>query len=179
MPSSDLSRYRWNLRILLVETPSRQNPIYLAAKKEYDTNMQKYHTHYVKFITKIKKSLAAPIIKLIGFDGGVKKIYNELTTKLVMADIAAMPMGGLVRPKNMSLYSDYHPTSSTSGLGFKNGPTARRTIHTIKNRKVKYQKRVLDTMIGRAKHHPHQTAKMRYAIAILSDYKKKFSVSRK
>ena len=93
MPSSDLSRYRWNLRILLVETPSRQNPIYLAAKKEYDTNMQKYHSHYTKLVTKIKKSLDAPIIKLIGFDGGVKKIYNELTTKLVMADIAAMPMG--------------------------------------------------------------------------------------
>ena len=121
MPSKNLSRYKWNLRILLVETPSRSHPTYLAAKKEYDSNLQKYHTHYVKFITEINKSLDAPSIKLIGFDGGVKEIYNELTTSKVIADIAAM--GALVRPKNMSLFSDYHPASSTPNLGYKNSST--------------------------------------------------------
>jgi hypothetical protein len=175
--SRDFSRYKWNLRILLVETPSRKHSKYIAARKEYDSNLQKYHSHYVKFITQINKSLEAPTIKLVGFDGGVKRIYNTLTTSKVMADIASMPMGDLVRPKNMSLYSDYHPASSVSGLGFKNAVTAKRTIRTIKNKKVVYQKQVIDTMIGRAKHHPHQTSKMRNAIRILEQYKKKLASS--
>ena len=177
MPANKLNRYKWNLRILLVETPSHQHSAYIKARQEYDSNLQKYHTHYVKFITQINKSLATPSIKLIGFDGSVKKIYNALTTSKVMADIAAMPMGALVRPKNMSLYSDYHPASSIPNLGYKNASTARRTIRTIKNKAPVYQKQVVDTMIGRAKHHPHQTGKMRNAIKILSTYKKKLSES--
>ena len=170
----DLSKYRWNLRILLVETPSKSNPLYRKILETYNKNLQTYHKYYVKLISVVSKTIQEPSIKLIGFDGEIKHTYTKsLNTRKVISDIKKMPMGHYVRPKNMSLYSDYHPRTSTPGLGYKNKSTALKTIKTIKNKNTTYQKQVLTTMIGRAKHHPHQTKNMRNAIAVLSSYKNK------
>ena len=78
-----------------------------------------------------------------------------------------------LKPKNLSLYSDYHKETTIHGLGFKNKEKAIFTIEKIKNEPIKYQKSVINTMIGRAKTHPHQTEDMREAIVIFKNWIKK------
>ncbi len=168
----NLQKYHWNLRILLVETPNKSDIKYKTIKDEYQNNLQLFHKYYVKMITMVNTKITSPRIKLIGFDGTEKKKYVTLNASKIIKDIQQMPMGSLTRPKNMSLYSDYHPKTSSKGLGFKDKNTALRTIKKIKGKDKTYQKQVVDTMIGRAKYHPHQTKNMRNAIEILRKYKK-------
>lgn len=167
----NLSKYQWNFRILLVKTPSRQDSRYQKIKDSYKTNLKKFHSYYVKMITRVDPKLNKPVVQLIGFDGTIKKTYENLIPSKIFSDIDQMPMGSLRKPKNMSLYSDYHPTKSMSGLGFKNAETAKKTIKKIKNKSITYQKQVVDTMIGRAKYHPYQTDNMKDAIQIFKSYK--------
>jgi hypothetical protein len=67
---------------------------------------------------------------------------------------------------NKSLYEDNHPESSTKGTGFKDEQKAIDTLEIIKNRDLIYQKRVVNTMYNRAKHHPYQTKDMKKAMKI-------------
>jgi hypothetical protein len=64
------------------------------------------------------------------------------------------------------LYSDRNPKTTIKGFGFANREKARETIDKLKKGKFskKYKKQVLVTMYYRAKHHPHQTAAMRFAM---------------
>lgn len=75
------------------------------------------------------------------------------------------------------LYSDDHPNISLKGTGFKNATIANNTIKLIKNRSLKYQFDVINTMYNRAKYHPNQTIEMKDAMKIfkkwLLDYKNK------
>jgi hypothetical protein len=75
--------------------------------------------------------------------------------------------------KNISLYEDKHPESSTKGTGFKNKQKAIDTLEKIKNRDLIYQKQVVNTMYNRAKYHPHQTENMIEAMKVFSDWLKK------
>jgi hypothetical protein len=177
----DLKKYRWKLRILLVETPSYQNIKYKQIKKKYEKNLYEFHKRFVKMLTHRKKDTEVKI-KLIGFDGTVKHTYKSLNKSKIFADIAKMPMGHLrknlghsgnkIKPKNLSLYSDYNPKTTTPGLGFKNKEKALHTIRKIRNRNQTYQQRVVNTMIGRAKNHPNQTEEMRDAIKVFKEWKK-------
>ena len=74
---------------------------------------------------------------------------------------------------NTSLYEDKHPESSTKGTGFKNKQKALDTLEIIKNRDLKYQKQVVNTMYNRAKYHPYQTQDMKEAMKIFSSWLKK------
>jgi len=180
-----LAPLMWNLRIFLVETPTRTHPDYLHLKHIYQTNMQKFHSYYIKFITKVNTNILIPNIKLIGFDGTIKKKYNirKFKLKQLFADIDKMPMGKLkkeqITPKNMSLFSNYHPKTSKKGYGFKNSKIARKTIKKIKNKKPNYQKQVLTTLIGRAKFHPHPTKNIKEAQLILQSYLNKLKTQNK
>ena len=66
----------------------------------------------------------------------------------------------------MELYTDKNPQTTLKGLGFKDKEKALYTIDKIKNEPIKYQINVINTMIGRAKNHPHQTIDMIDAIKI-------------
>ena len=73
-------------------------------------------------ITKLNKDVDLKI-KLIGFDGNVKKIYDRLSTTKVFSDIDKMPLGHLrenIKPTNLSLYADYNKKVSNKGFGYSN-----------------------------------------------------------
>ena len=74
---------------------------------------------------------------------------------------------------NKSLYEDKHPQTSPKGTGFKDQQTALDTLQIIKHRDLTYQKQVVNTMYNRAKHHPHQTADMKEAMKVFSEWLKK------
>lgn len=140
-------------------------------RDEFKKNIYDFHKRFtkIKFCYEDKKGLT---IKLVGFDGTVKKTYRKFNPKKILKDIDAMPMGHIKR-KSLSLYADYNPKSTIKGLGFKNKEKALYTIKVIKDMDYKYQMSVVNTMINRALHHPHITDDMRDAIKIFEVYKKK------
>ena len=72
------------------------------------------------------------------------------------------------RGGNMNLYSA-NPggrTPRTTGLGYKNAKTAKRTVHKISGKSLQYQKQALGTMFYRAKHHTRRTRGMKNAMRI-------------
>jgi len=71
---------------------------------------------------------------------------------------------------NKSLYEDKHPIKSTKGTGFKNKQKALETLKIIKVHDIVYQKQVVNTMINRAKYHPHQTNEMLEAINVFKKW---------
>ena len=90
-----------------------------------------------------------------------------------------MPMGGEVnnkklKPLNLSLFSDYKPSTTMPGLGFKDKEKAIFTIKAIKNRPIKYQINVISTMLGRAKNHPNKTKNMNEAIKVFNKWIKEY-----
>lgn len=81
------------------------------------------------------------------------------------------------------LYNDLHPEKSLQNTGFKDEKTAMKTLKLIKNRSIKYQFDVVNTMYNRAKFHPHKTKLMDGAIKIfgswLKTYKKQKAIDNK
>lgn len=161
-------KYKNSFRLLLVQTPDYENKEYLKLKNSYDTNMYNYHKFNIKLIP-YKKKIYKFKIGLIGYDGTLKKIYHRFNKSKIINDIKSMPIGELeskVNKKRLSLYEDYNPKTTIKGLGFKNEKTALNTIEIIKNKPIKYQKSVINTMYYRAKHHPKQTKDMKKAMII-------------
>ena len=169
----DLKKYKWKSRILLVITPNFKDKSYQKVKKIYQSKIKQFHKRYVKLICKTNKNKTFSV-NLIGFDGKIKKVMNDLNYKLVFQIIDKMPLGKKIKPINLSLYSDYNPKTTTYGLGFKNKEKALFTINAIKNRSAKYQVNVVSTMLGRAKNHPNKTKDMSDAIRVFNDWMKKY-----
>ena len=185
-----------NYRQIIVVTASYDNPEYKKIKEEYNKNIKEFHKRHTRFKTELKlllpskktrkkqkinksqkiKKIPKIQIKLIGYDGLLKKKYNKFSTKKIFRDIDNMPLGKIearIKPVNLGLYADYKPETTTPGLGFKNKEKALYTLEKIKNRSIKYQISVVTTMIGRAKFHPHKTKEMEQAIKIFEDWLKK------
>ena len=169
----NLEKYKWKSRILLVITPNFKDKSYQKVKKIYQSKIKQFHKRNVKLICKTNKNKTFSV-NLIGFDGKIKKVMNDINYKLVFQIIDKMPLGKKIKPINLSLYSDYNPKTTTHGLGFKNKEKALYTIRTIKNRSIKYQVNVIATMLGRAKNHPNKTRDMEDAIKIFGDWMKKY-----
>ena len=177
----DLRKYKWKNRLLLIETPNYINGNYKSTKLIFEKYIKKFHQRFIKLITKRNKTYKFKI-KLIGFDGTIKATYDKLVPKKIFSLISLMPLGDLkkinnkIKPKNLSLYSDYDKSTTTKNLGFKNKEKALYTIKAIKERPIKYQVSVVTTMIGRAKNHPYRNKDMDQAIKVfqkwLDDYKK-------
>ena len=72
------------------------------------------------------------------------------------------------------MYSDRHPNRTMKGTGFKDEKTAHKTIQLIRFRSPAYQFSVINTMVNRAKYHPHQTTNMRLAMKVFSEWLKKY-----
>ena len=169
----NLEKYKWKSRILLVITPNFKDKSYQKVKKIYQSKIKQFHKRYVKLICRTNKNKTFSV-NLIGFDGKIKKVMNDLNYKLVFQIIDKMPLGKKIKPINLSLYSDYNPKTTTYGLGFKNKEKALFTINAIKNRSAKYQVNVVSTMLGRAKNHPNKTKDMSDAIRVFNDWMKKY-----
>ena len=169
----NLEKYKWKSRILLVITPNFKDKSYQKVKKIYQIKIKQFHKRHVKLICKTNKNEPFSV-NLIGFDGKIKKVMNDLNYRLVFQIIDKMPLGKKIKPINLSLYSDYNPKTTTYGLGFKNKEKALFTINAIKNRSTKYQVNVVSTMLGRAKNHPNKTQDMGGAIKVFNDWMKKY-----
>ena len=175
-----LKKYYCKTRILFLITPNYQNKKYQKIKEEYDDNSYEFHKLFVKKITLLGKELNEPFIEVYDFDSSliynnitIKKLYNYLLKNKKSLKEKHKKYKCKDKPINLSLYTDYNPETTTPNLGFKNKEKAEYTIQKIKNRSIKYQIGVLNTLLGRAKSHPYQTDKMREAIKILQKYKNK------
>lgn len=149
-------------RILLIKYSKNKDKL----KKIIDDNLYELHKRFVKI--KFQKSNINKIC-LFGFDGKLKKWYFKLNVDKIIKDIKKMPLGDKINKKkfkNLSLYADYNPKTTIKGLGFKNKEKAIYTIKKIKDKDKVYKKRLLITMINRAKYHPHINNDMKDAIKI-------------
>ena len=169
----NLEKYKWKSRILLVFTPNFKAKSYQKVKKIYQSKIKQFHKRYVKLICRTNKNKTFSV-NLIGFDGQIKKVMNDLNYKLIFQIIDKMPLEKKIKPINLSLYSDYNPKTTTNGLGFKNKEKDLFAIGKIKNRSTKYQVNVVSTMLGRAKNHPNKTKDMDGAIKVFDDWMKKY-----
>ena len=168
-----LKKYKCKARIFMLSTPSYKNEKYIKIKKYYDDNAYEFHKYYIKKITILNNDLKTPTISLYDLDS--KIIYSNYEPKKILKKIKSYEKetSCKIKPLNLSLYSDYNPDTTTPNLGFKNKDKAIYTIKKIKNRSIKYQLGVLNTLLGRAKSHPHKTSDMDEAIKILEEYRKK------
>lgn len=169
----NLKKYEWKNRIILIETPNYTNKEYKKTKDIYQEYIKEFHKRFVKIVTLREKDINFKI-KLIGFDGKIKKEYNNLNPSKIFKLIDSMPMSNLINPTNLSLYSDYNLKTTISGLGFKNEEKAIYTLEKIKDQPLKYQVNVVSTMIGRAKNHPHKNENMEKAIKIFQNWIKNY-----
>jgi hypothetical protein len=176
----DLTKYKWKCRVLLLSATCYRDSNYKKSKELYQKHIKEFHKRHVKLMSFRKKGLKFSI-KLIGYDGTLKKEYSTFENNNIFAIIYSIPMSkkdyqGKLEPLNLSLYSDYKPETTLKGLGFKNKEKATYTIDAIKDRDKKYQVNVVSTMLGRAKKHPNKTADMDEAILVfekwLLNYKK-------
>lgn len=165
----NIKKYKNKLRLIVIYTDNYSNKKYIEAKDKYKKNIKKFHKRYVKLITykSIKNKFK---IQLIGFDNKLKKTYDKIKVKQIINEIDKMPMGHLRNNKNklvnLSLYEDYNPKKTIKNLGFKNKKKALYTINKIKDKKLTYQKNVINTMYNRAKYHPNRTKDMEKAMKV-------------
>ena len=176
----NLDKYSWVNRVLLIETPTYSNKDYINTKNLYENNIKEFHKRYIKLLTHKNKNNSFNI-KLIGFDGQVKNTFKSLNPSTVFEIVDEMPIGKLMKdnpklkPKNLSLFSDYNKETTVKNLGFKDKEKALYTLNAIKEKPMKYQVSLVATMLGRAKSHPNKTSAMDDAIVIfqkwLDEYK--------
>lgn len=175
-------KYKWENRLIIIDTPSYKNEDYIKSKLVYEKNIKEFHKRYIKLLSNRQKDNKFKI-KLIGFDGKIKNTFSKLNPNNIFKIVDKMPLGKLmkenpkIKPKNLSLYSDYNKETTIPNLGFKDKEKALYTLNKIKNKSIKYQVNLVSTMIGRAKNHPHITKGMKDAIKIfqkwLDEYHKK------
>ena len=170
--NNKIQKYKWSNRILLLITPNYTNSNYKKSKQLYIKNIKEFHKRYIKLVTFVSKNDKF-LIKFIGFDGSLMKNFNELNPKDIFKICDKITINELkklypkLKPKNLTLYSNYNEKNYTQGLGYKNKDKAIYTVKTIKSRDINYQINLLNTMIGRAKNHPHKTPEMNDDIKIL------------
>ena len=128
----DLSKYKWKCRILLLNTTCYRDKNYKISKELYQKHIKDFHKRHVKLMSHRRKSLNFSV-KLIGYDGTLKKEFSTLDPQKIFDLIDSMPMSrdnteGKVQPLNLSLYSDYKPETTLKGLGFMSRDKA---IYTI------------------------------------------------
>ena len=73
----DLTKYKWKCRILLLCTTCYRDNNYKKSKELYQKHIKEFHKRHVKLVSFRKKGLKFSI-KLIGFDGTLKKEYSTL-----------------------------------------------------------------------------------------------------
>lgn len=173
-----LQKYKWKNRLLIITTSSYKQSEYIKIKDIYNKYIKIFHKRYIKLLT-IKSKSNNVNIYLLGFNGKVMKQYKKIDYKSIIKLCDKYKISYLkkiyskLNPKNLSLYSNYNFKKYIKNLGYKNKEKALYTINTIKNKSIKYQLNVINTMIGRANNHVNKTTDMRIAIKIFTKRKKK------
>ena len=131
----DLTKYKWKCRILLLNTTCYRDSNYKRSKELYQEYIKEFHKRHVKLMSNRKKGLSFSI-KLIGYDGTLKKEFDTLVPEDIFELIDSMPMSNKsksnkIEPLNLSLYSDYKPETTLKGLGFKNKEKAIYTLGKV------------------------------------------------
>jgi hypothetical protein len=166
----NLEKYKWKNIILLVETPNYINIDYKQIKNEYEKKIKIFHKYFVKLLINRSKDFKFKI-NIINYKGDILKIYNKVQINDILKVIKKIPINNpKITPQNLSLFSDYNKETTLKNLGFKNKEKALYTINIISDKSLKYQVSVISTMIGRAKHHPHQTKEMLEALYIFEKW---------
>ncbi len=81
--------------------------------------------------------------------------------------------------KSTDLYTDLNPKTTIHGTGFKDIDTALDTLDLIKNRSLRYQFDVINTMYNRAKYHPNRTEEMEDAMKVFANWLKQYKKFKK
>ncbi len=158
------NKYIGKYNLILLISNSRDNINYKNFKKLFEKDKKKFDKNGII----LKKYISSKIkFKIIVFNLD-NKIYNS--DKFISPLDLLSKISKKISKKNISLYSDYHPKTSTKGLGFRNKQIALNTLEIIKNRPYEYQKQVVLTMYNRAKYHPHQTNDMIDAMKIFKNW---------
>ena len=137
----DLTKYKWKCRILLLCTTCYRDNNYKKSKELYQMHIKEFHKRHVKLMSFRKKGVKFSI-KLIGYDGTLKKDYSTLEPHNIFDLIDTMPMSKQsyqrkLKLLNLSLYSDYKPETTLKGIGFKDKEKATYTIDAIKKQRQK------------------------------------------
>ncbi|BFZ55419.1 hypothetical protein PYCC9005_002460 [Savitreella phatthalungensis] len=82
------------------------------------------------------------------------------------------------RKRESHLYTDDNPQTTLHGTGFKNKQAAERTLELVQRRSLTYQCQTINTMLHRAKGHPHPTAAMQDAIEIFQNWMDNYKARR-
>ena len=164
-----LKKYKWRYRILVIYVKDKNDKNLKKVVKKYDKYEYEYHKRNIKILKYYNKKNEFKI-ELYGYDGTKYATYKKLDHKEIFELVDSMPMS---KTRNkLSLFSDYNKKTTIKGLGFKNKEKAILTLKLIKNKPLKYQMSTVNTMIGRAKTHPHQTKDMKEAIKVFEKWKK-------
>ena len=112
----DLTKYKWKCRIILLNTTCYRDSNYKRSKELYQEYIKEFHKRHVKLMSNRKKGLSFSI-KLIGYDGTLKKKFDTLVPEDIFELIDSMPMSNelksnKIEPLNLSLYSDYKPETT-------------------------------------------------------------------
>lgn len=171
-----IHKYQYSFRLLVVITPDYENKKYISTKNKFQKHKIEFHQRNTKLIIRKRKDASFQIL-LIGYDGKVKHTYSTFSEKKIIKDIDTMPMAQIEKKnkKHLSLFEDYHPSTTISGLGFKNSEKAMLSLQKIKHKPIPYQKSVVNTLYYRAKYHPHQTKEMKDAMKIFKKWLDKHS----
>ena len=162
----NLEKYVNKYRVILISISDNKNILYKKIIEDITKYKKKFDllSTVIKFVKNEKFN-----IKLIGMDGKVKYQNNTYTGLKILIDlINEMPMQKNI--SKLTLYADYHPSTSNKNFGFKNKDIALKTIKLIKNLDKKYQFLIINTMYNRAKYHPYQTKEMREAMKIFKKW---------
>lgn len=171
-----INKYQYSFRLVVVITPDYENKKYIDTKNKFQKHKIEFHQRNTKLIIRKRKDTSFQIL-LIGYDGKLKHTYSTFSEKKIIKDIDAMPMAQIEKKnkKHLSLFEDYHPSTTISGLGFKNSEKAMLSLQKIKHKPISYQKAVINTLYYRAKYHPHQTKEMKDAMKIFKKWLEKHS----
>ena len=78
-----LDKYKWVNRLIIIDTPSYKNDDYIKNKLIYEKNIKEFHKRYIKLLSNRQKDNKFNI-KLIGFDGKIKKTFSKLIQKIFL-----------------------------------------------------------------------------------------------
>jgi len=164
-----LKKYKWRYRILLIYAKDKKDKNLKNVIKKYEKYEYEYHKRNIKIIKyyDINNNFK---IELYGYDGNKYGSYKKLSNSKIFKLVDNMPMSK--KQNKLSLFSDYNKKTTIKGLGFKNKEKAILTLKLIKHKPIKYQISTVNTMIGRANSHPHQTKDMKEAIKVFEKWKK-------
>ncbi len=153
------------MRILYLLTPNYKNKEYQTSRDILDKYQKELSTKSIIVRTKETKSFEGYEI----YDSN-KQLIRKRKSFNINTLLQFIDKLSKIKGENLTLYADFTHKKSLGHIGFKDAKTAKDTLKTIRNEDYRYQLYVVETMINRAKYHPHQTSEMKEAIDIYQEW---------